>query len=66
MEDPQWLIGFVEEHNAYDTSGRENEKERLKAMPKVPSHGSGVPVREKSWVYRFAKKRAFFGLGAYG
>jgi hypothetical protein len=35
-------------------------------MPKVPSHGSGVPVPEKGWIYRFAKKRAFFGLGAYG
>jgi len=66
MEDPEWLVDFVEKHNAADTSGRGNEIERLKAMPKVPSHGSGVPVREKSWVYRFAKKRAFFGLGAYG
>jgi len=66
MEDPEWLVDFVEKHNAADTSGRGNEIERLKAMPKVPSHGSGIPVREKSWVYRFAKKRAFFGLGAYG
>ena len=66
MEDPEWLVDFVEKHNAADTSGRGNEIERLKAMPKVPSHGSGTPVREKSWVYRFAKKRAFFGLGAYG
>lgn len=66
MEDPQWLVDFVEKHDAADTSGRGNEIERLKAMPKVPSHGSGIPVREKSWVYRFAKKRAFFGLGAYG
>ena len=66
MEDPEWLVDFVEKHNAADTSGRGNETERLKAMPKVPSHGSGIPVREKSWVYRFAKKRAFFGLGAYG
>jgi len=66
MENPQWLAGFVEKHAATDTSGRENETERLRKMPVVPSHGSGIPVPEKSWIYRFAKKRAFFGLGAYG
>lgn len=66
MEDPQWLAGFVEKHAATDTSGRGNEAERLRKMPVVPSHGSGIPVPEKSWIYRFAKKRAFFGLGAYG
>lgn len=66
MEDPQWLAEMVEIYNAADTSGRENETARLKSMPVVPSHGSGVPVPEKGWIYRFAKKRAFFGLGAYG
>ncbi len=66
MENPQWLVEMVEKHNAADTSGRENEISRLKLMPVVPSHGSGVPVPEKGWIYRFAKKRAFFGLGAYG
>lgn len=66
MEDPQWLVEMVEKHEATDTSGRGNETERLRAMPTVPSHGSGVPVPEKGWIYRFAKKRAFFGLGAYG
>jgi hypothetical protein len=66
MEDPNWLVDIVEKHNALDTSGRDNEAARLKAMPRVPSHGSGVPVPEKGWIYRFAKKRAFFGLGAYG
>lgn len=66
MEDPQWLAEMAEKYNAADTSGRENEISRLKSMPVVPSHGSGVPVPEKGWIYRFAKKRAFFGLGAYG
>ena len=66
MEDPKWLVNFTEKYNAQDTSGRGNEAERLNGMPKVPSHGSGKPVPEKNWVYRFAKKRAFFGLGAYG
>ncbi len=66
MEDPQWLVEMVEKHGATDTSGRGNEAERLRTMPTVSSHGSGVPVPEKGWIYRFAKKRAFFGLGAYG
>jgi len=66
MEDPEWLVNMVEKYDAVDTSGRGNEVARLKAMPKVPSHSSGVPVPEKGWIYRFAKKRAFFGLGAYG
>lgn len=66
MEDPQWLVNKVDKHQARDTSGRENEAERLKAMPEVPSHGSVNEIPEKSWMYRFAKKKAFFGLGAYG
>jgi len=66
MDDPQWLISKVEKHAAKDSSGRGNEFERLSAMPKVPSHGSVKEIREKSWAYRFAKKHAFFGLGAYG
>lgn len=66
MEDPQWLVDFSEKHAASDTSGRGTEAARLKSMPQLPSHGSGVPVPEKGWIYRFAKKRAFFGFGAYG
>lgn len=66
MEDPAWLAEFAEKHNATDTSGRGNELQRLKEMPVVASHASCPPVAEKSWWYRFAKKRAFFGLGAYG
>jgi len=66
MEDPQWLTGQVEKHHARDSSGRGNEAQRLKEMPEVPSHGSAKEIREKRWIYRFAKKHAFFGLGAYG
>lgn len=66
MEDPVWLTDMVKKYQAIDSSGRGNEIERLKSMPVVPSHGSGEPIPEKGWMYRFAKKRAFFGLGAYG
>lgn len=66
MDDPQWIVNHVNKHGAKDSSGRGNEAERLSGMPKVPSHGSVKEISEKSWVYRFAKKNAFFGLGAYG
>lgn len=66
MEKPGWLADFAERHAATDTSGRGDEAERLRAMPGVPSHGGGTPVPEKNRMYKFAKKRAFFGLGAYG
>jgi MoaA/NifB/PqqE/SkfB family radical SAM enzyme len=66
MEDPQWLAEFVREHKALNTSGRKGEVERLTFAPATCSHGSCPVIPEKSWIYRFAKRRAFFGLGAYG
>ena len=66
MEDPKWLVNYTKKYNARDSSGRENEAQRLLEMVEVPSHGTGKPIPEKNRFYRFAKKRAFFGLGAYG
>jgi MoaA/NifB/PqqE/SkfB family radical SAM enzyme len=66
MEDPRWLAEFVEKHQAKNTSGRPGELERLRLAPETDSHGSCEVIPEKSRIYRFAKKRAFFGLGAYG
>jgi MoaA/NifB/PqqE/SkfB family radical SAM enzyme len=66
MEDPKWLAAFVEKHQAQNTSGRRNELENLRLAPETFSHGSCEVIPEKSRIYRFAKRRAFFGLGAYG
>jgi MoaA/NifB/PqqE/SkfB family radical SAM enzyme len=66
MEDPAWLAGFVTRHQAINTSGRRGEEDRLKMAPEITSHGSCEVIPEKSRIYRFAKRRAFFGLGAYG
>jgi MoaA/NifB/PqqE/SkfB family radical SAM enzyme len=66
MEDPAWLQNFVEEHNAVNTSNRPDLAEKLAQAPVVFSHGSCPRIPEKHWMYRIAKKRAFFGLGAYG
>ncbi|WP_372776436.1 radical SAM/SPASM domain-containing protein [Mangrovibacterium sp.] len=66
MDDPQWLADFVEKHAATDSSGRDNEVRRLRAMPTVCSHGGSKVIPEKNRWYKLAKNRAFFGLGAYG
>lgn len=66
MEDPNWLKDFAIDHMAYNTSNRENFIDQLANSPNICSHGSCEQIPEKSWIYRMAKKRAFFGLGAYG
>jgi len=66
MEDPRWLVEFIDRHGAADTSGRENERQRLLGMEPLKSHGSSEKIPEPGLIYKFAKKRAFFGLGAYG
>jgi hypothetical protein len=66
MEDPRWLAEFVTRHQATNTSGRKGEPGQLNLAPEIVSHGSCEVIPEKSRIYRFAKRRAFFGLGAYG
>lgn len=66
MEDPAWLQNFVQEHDAVNTSNRPDLAEKLAKAPMIFSHGSCPKIPEKHWMYRIAKKRAFFGLGAYG
>ena len=66
MEDPVWLNNFVSKHNAINTSNRIDLPEQLIDAEQVSSHGSCKKIPEKHWIYRMAKKRAFFGLGAYG
>ena len=66
MEDPAWLKEFAEKHQAVNTSNRPNMLQDFENAPIVTSHGSCPSIPEKNWVYRFAKKTAFFGMGAYG
>lgn len=66
MEDPGWLQKFTEEQEAHNTSNRKDFGLQLSKAPVIPSHGSCPKIPEKNWAYRFAKKHAFFGLGAYG
>jgi len=66
MENPAWLAKFVTDHQAINTSNRTGLPDQLANGCKVCSHGSCPKIPEKNWIYRIAKKRAFFGLGAYG
>ncbi len=66
MEDPNWLQQFAIRHQAVNTSNRPDLEIQLANAPVLTSHGSCPKIREKSWAYRMAKRRAFFGLGAYG
>jgi MoaA/NifB/PqqE/SkfB family radical SAM enzyme len=66
MEDPLWLNEFAKKHQAINTSNRPDMLLQFEKAPVVCSHGSCPLIPEKNWVYRFAKKTAFFGMGAYG
>ena len=66
MEDPKWLSDFAKAQFAVNTSNRADLLDQLEKAPAICSHGSCKRIPEKNWIYRMAKKRAFFGLGAYG
>jgi hypothetical protein len=67
MEDPAALAGFVRAANAKDTSGRGTALVELSASRGYPGHNlQGEEIPEKSWFYRYGKRRWFFGFGAYG
>jgi MoaA/NifB/PqqE/SkfB family radical SAM enzyme len=66
MEDPEWLNKLAEDNQAINTSNRKDFMEQLAHAKCIASHGSCKKIPEKHWAYKMGKKRAFFGLGAYG
>lgn len=66
MEDPAWVAHMAQKHAAENTSGRKEMPEQLQQAPALISHGSVPVIPEKNSIYRFVKKQAFFGIGAYG
>ncbi|MBN2711655.1 MAG: radical SAM protein [Planctomycetes bacterium] len=66
MDRPEALAKLVRDGDYIDSSGRDGLAE-LDKMGHVPGHNiKGGEIPEKSLLYRFAKKQAFFGFGAYG
>ena len=66
MENPTWIADLALEHQAINTSGRPEMEEQLRGNKIVCSHGSCPVIPETNFLYRMGKKKAFFGLGAYG
>lgn len=67
LEHPQELKTFVETSGARATSGRPDGIGELAAMQAHPGHHQAdCEIPEKSWFYRLAKRKWFFGFGAYG
>ena len=66
LERPDLLKQVVERNGAHDTTARKQAMRELEALSSLDSqHDPGHEVREKHWLYRFAKKHWFFGFGAY-
>lgn len=67
LENPQGLLEFMRQEGAFDSSGRGRVYAEFAAMSPLPSHDQpDLPVPERSFLYRWAKKLYFFGFGAYG
>lgn len=66
LERPDLLKELVVLHGARDTTARGTALEELSAMQPRPSQfAPGHEIRERNWMYRFAKKHWFNDFGAY-
>ena len=67
LSNPAALRDFMERQKARDTTGRGTGLQELAAMRPRPCHDlPGQEIPERHWLYRYAKRRWFFGFGTYG
>lgn len=67
MEDPADMREFLKKEGAEDYTSRGTVKQEYDAMCHVPGHDMKTDlIPERNVIYRFLKKRYFFGFGAYG
>jgi MoaA/NifB/PqqE/SkfB family radical SAM enzyme len=67
LENPSLLKRFAEEHQAVDSGNRDAFFAELDKMNTLPGHHiSGKEIPDTNTFYRIAKKKFFFGFGAYG
>ncbi len=67
LENPQKLVQFLEQHQTFDTTSRGTALDELKKMTTQAGHNmEGEEIPEKNILYKLAKKKYFFGFGAYG
>jgi MoaA/NifB/PqqE/SkfB family radical SAM enzyme len=66
LERPDLVRDLVVKYDARDTTQRQTAMAELVALqPRNSQHNPGNEIPEEHWMYRFAKKRWFFGFGAY-
>ncbi len=66
LERPDLLHELVVKHDAKDTTARGTALQELQALQvRTSQYNPGNEVREKNWVYRFAKKHLFNDFGVY-
>jgi MoaA/NifB/PqqE/SkfB family radical SAM enzyme len=66
LERPDLLAELVDKHGAKDTTARGTARAELDAMEVRPSqYNPGSEIRERSWVYRLAKRLWFNDFGVY-
>ena len=66
LEYPQELVDYLRGMSAHDTSGRDALAELEASEPRTSHHLPGEEIPEDHWLYRFLKKRLFFGMSGYG
>jgi MoaA/NifB/PqqE/SkfB family radical SAM enzyme len=66
LERPDLLKNLVEKHQARDSTARGTALAELGAMAnRTSQYAPGQEIREKSWIYRFAKRYWFYDFGVY-
>ncbi|MGH9626931.1 MAG: radical SAM/SPASM domain-containing protein [Bryobacteraceae bacterium] len=66
LERPDLVRDLVVKYEARDTTQRQSAMAELVSLqPRNSQHDAGNEIPEEHWMYRFAKKRWFFGFGAY-
>jgi MoaA/NifB/PqqE/SkfB family radical SAM enzyme len=67
LDRPELLAPLVRLGEAHDTSGRSGNLASIIGRPPCAGHHlPGHEIPERHWFYRLAKRKWFFGFGAYG
>ncbi|MFV0346406.1 MAG: radical SAM/SPASM domain-containing protein [Bacteroidales bacterium] len=67
LEDPAKMADFLVMHQAIDSTTRKTVLEEYRKMKPLDGHNqAGQEIPEQNIFYKIAKKKYFFGFGAYG
>ena len=67
LDRPELLAPVVRQGGAHDTSGRPGNLDAIAGRAPCAGHDlPGHEIPERQWIYRLAKRKWFFGFGAYG